>query len=78
MTSNDNQQSITIDVSKSEISDLRNEMRSGFAQNNSEFKSYAQKFNTSEMSLSSIPLKLMPTETLPLFGSLLSLSLLLS
>ena len=38
MTSNDNQQSVTIDVSKSEIRDLRNEMRSGFAQNNSEFK----------------------------------------
>ena len=38
MTSNDNQQFIATDSSKSEIDALRNEIHSGFAQNKSEFK----------------------------------------
>ena len=38
MTSNDNQQYITVDVSKTEIGEIRTEMRSGFEQNKSEFK----------------------------------------
>lgn len=38
MTSNDNQQYISVEVSKADFAELKTEMRSGFEQNNREFK----------------------------------------